>query len=452
MPNLSQQTMPDTLLSIDSTGKIHTNSFEELATRILDDVPSVMDPRIDELDNSITALSTNLSNNYYTKTSSDARYYQKGIKDSIPYDMINNFGSDGVAFTQTTRFPGTAAPNLVKTGNSNDGIHNTILGSLAGTALTTGYSNTFIGRSAGSGCTTGFQNVIIGRNAATSNFANYNIAIGAATSLLADTSYQIVIGYARGSMGAGTIKIGGPEYSNGTYISGLRNTSSSDLFVTVDSDDRLGARSLTAAVGDLAYSKSYIDEMIYTKVGAGLVFRTIADSYTNTETDTLFRTILDSYSKAEADTLFSTKSETTASIATALTNYYTKPQIDSQRIWYKAPFVSLPIPGPEDPPLPTNAFRVDNLFTLKDPSEISKSKRNSARVLHISSDGEVFTKEQVQIPDSDTENIAIPLLTTIAGGAAGALTGLFVRRGGVSGSVPDPSLGGPDLPEIRLSD
>jgi len=120
-------------------------------------------------------------------------------------------------------------------------------------------------------------------------------------------------------------------------------------------------------------------------------------------------------------------------------NYYTIPQIDAQRIWRHA-IVS-----------GRNMFNVDNLYELKNPSEIASGKRKSARVLHITEDGIVFTKNQVDVP-GDGENIAIPLLTTLAGGAAGALGGLFARKGGVGGSVPDPSLGGPDLPEIRLSD
>ena len=160
------------------------------------------------------------------------------------------------------------------------------------------------------------------------------------------------MGYAQASMGAGTIKIGGGNYASGTYISGIRNASSSDdLIVTVSSGDRLQARSLTTAVGALAYPKSYIDDTIYTKVGAATVFRsiadsytkaecdtkyrTIADSYTNTQCDDLFRTKVDSYSKTETDSLFSTKSETTSAISSletsinnTLTGYYTKTDSD----------------------------------------------------------------------------------------------------------------------------
>jgi len=289
----------------------------------------------------------------YTKTQSDSRYYQKGIQDSIPYNMISNDNSNGIVFSNTLRLPTSAAPNLVRTGGSNDGIQNTILGSSAGNSLTTGYSNVFVGRRAGYSCMTGFQNVIIGRDAGGNDFANYNIAIGAGTNLTAGANYQIVMGYSQASMGAGTIKIGGGNYASGTYISGIRNYSTSDdLILTISSGERLGARSLTSAVGALAYPKSYIDDTIYTKVGAATVFRSIADSYTkaecdtkyrtiaasytNTQCDALFRTKVDSYSKTETDTLFSTKSETSSAISsletsinnTLATNYYTKTDSD----------------------------------------------------------------------------------------------------------------------------
>ena len=127
-----------------------------------------------------------------------------------------------------------------------------------------------------------------------------------------------------------------------------------------------------------------------------------------------------------------------------LLNYYTKSQIEAQRIWFHA-IVS-----------GRNMFFVDNLYPLKDPSEISKSKRNDARVFHITEDGIVFVKDQVSGPNKDTD-VVIPLLTGLAGGAAGVIGGLFGRKLGIGGSapggkVPDPSISKKDFPELRLSD
>lgn len=157
---------------------------------------------------------------------------------------------DGVAFSNTLRFPRGAGASLTRTGGTNDGIQNTLIGSNAGSTLTTGYSNVFVGRHAGSGCVGGFQNVIIGRVTGVGNaFLHYNVAIGAATSLVAGSN-QILIGYGLTSRGEGTITIGGNGNLAGTYIAGIRQYASpASRVVTVADDNRLGSRPIEDIVG-----------------------------------------------------------------------------------------------------------------------------------------------------------------------------------------------------------
>lgn len=100
-----------------------------------------------------------------------------------------------------------------------------------------------------------------------------------------------------------------------------------------------------------------------------------------------------------------------------------------------------------------NMFYVDNLYEIKDPPEILTSKRDSARVLHITEDGIVFTKGQLEIPGgggSDPINTVIPALTGIAGG----LLGTFFGRKRALPPTPPAGYGpvGDGVPSMQLND
>ena len=186
--------------------------------------------------------------------------------DQVPYNEISHGN-----INTTVRFGGSAGVALSTAVGGNAGIQNTCIGNGAlGRADGNCYSNVAIGYRAGYGVLSGnsFQNVFIGRNAGNNGEAgNYNICIGSSANAQTHASC-IAIGYNTTATAEGQIKITTSVPAGGTYVSGIRqyDSSAEDIVATIGADNRLGGRSLTTAVGALAYTKAEIGDLFYTKV------------------------------------------------------------------------------------------------------------------------------------------------------------------------------------------
>jgi len=229
--------------------------------------------------------------------------------DMVPYNEISHGN-----INTTVRFGWAAGVALSTAAGGNAGIQNTAIGEGAlGRADGNCYSNVAIGYRAGYGVLSGnsFQNVFIGRNAGNSGEpGNYNICIGSSANAQTNASC-IAIGYNTTATAEGQIKITTSVPAGGTYVSGIRqyNTSTEDIIATVGADNRLGGRSLTAAVTALAYTKAEIGDLFYTKITLddGFYSKIAIDNgfYTKTATQALLDAFY-YYSSASNSQVFGT--------------------------------------------------------------------------------------------------------------------------------------------------
>ena len=140
--------------------------------------------------------------------------------------------SDGYSGIDNTCIGYFAGKSLQTTGSSTNPNENTLVGSLAGTNITSGYDNTCVGAHSGESITTGFNNTCLGAHSGDSiTTGDENVIIGETGDVSSGIdNNSIVIGF--GATG------------NGTNTATIGNSSVADVYMNQNSNANLHARNV----------------------------------------------------------------------------------------------------------------------------------------------------------------------------------------------------------------